>query len=180
MTRFVALLRGINVGGRTLKMADLRAVVEAAGGTDVATYIQSGNVVLSHPMRSPDRLAAHLAGAIEDATGMAVPVMARTATEWDAVVATNPFPDAGGTTLHVVFLDQSPDPDAFGDLDLGSFAPEECAVVGRELYLHLPNGMGRSALATELAKRRRPMAVGTSRNWNTVLTLQDLVRASSG
>jgi len=178
VSRFVALLRGINVGGRTLKMADLRAVVEDAGGTDVATYIQSGNVVLSHSMRSPDRLAAHLAGAIEEATGMAIPVIARTTKEWDAVVQANPFPAAGGTTLHVVFLDQPPGPDAFGDLDLASFAPEECTVVGRELYLYLPNGMGRSPLAIELAKRSHPMAVGTSRNWNTVLTLHDMVRSS--
>ena len=179
MSRFVALLRGINVGGRTLKMADLREIVSDAGGTDVATYIQSGNVVLSHRMRSADRLADALASAIERTSGMAIPVVCRTAAQWEAVIEANPFPAAGGTTLHVVFLGSDTARDALDHIELDSFAPEECALVGRELYLHLPAGMGRSRLAVELSKRRSPMAIGTARNWNTVLKLQEMLAAAT-
>jgi uncharacterized protein (DUF1697 family) len=174
MPRFVALLRGINVGGRTLKMADLREVVSDAGGTDVETYIQSGNVVLSHRMRSSSKLGAHLSAAIEASTGMDVDVIVRTEGEWEEVVAANPFPDAGGTTLHVVFLADAPPPGSLDSLDLAAFAPEEAALVGRELYLHLPNGMGRAELPKVLEKRGPPVR-GTARNWNTVLKLQAML-----
>lgn len=156
-------------------MANLRDIATDAGGTDVVTYIQSGNVVLSHRLRSTAKLADLLAGAISDATGMDVPVMVRTATEWDAVVGANPYPDAGGTSLHVVFLADEPPTDALDPLDLAAFAPEHVTVVGRELYLHLPNGMGRAELPKALDKLG-PAVRGTARNWNTVLKLQELLR----
>lgn len=177
MARYLALLRGINVGGRSLKMADLRDIVAEAGGTDVATYIQSGNVVLSHSSRSTGKLADLLASAIEDASGMEVAVIVRTAPEVDSVVDANPFPDAGGTTLHVVFLAEEPPSDALDSLDLKSFAPEEVAVVGREVYLHLPDGMGRAELPKALEKLGSPLR-GTARNWNTVVKVQEMLRAT--
>jgi uncharacterized protein (DUF1697 family) len=175
VTRYVALLRGVNVGGRTLKMAHLREILDGSRATDVATYIQSGNIVLSHPSRSARKLAQELEELIHDGTGMDVPVIARTAAEWDELVEANPYPDAAGTQLHVVFLDGAPASDALDHLDLPTFAPEECVFVGRQLYLHLPGGMGRSPLAAELSKRRGTMTTGTARNWNTVLKLQELL-----
>ena len=176
MARFVALLRGVNVGGRSLKMDALREIVATAGGTDVATYIQSGNVVLSHRMRSSSKLGAHLSAAIEDATGMQVAVIVRTEREWERVIASNPFPDAGGTTLHVVFLADRPPAGTLDPIDLAAFAPEEATLVGRELYLHLPNGMGRAELPKALEKLGPPVT-GTARNWNTVLKLQAMLES---
>jgi uncharacterized protein (DUF1697 family) len=176
MGRYVALLRGVNVGGRTLKMDALRDIVAAAGGRDVATYIQSGNVVLTHRARSTAKVAAALETAIEEATEMEVAVMVRTRPELDAVVASNPFPDAGGTTLHVVFLAEAPPAGALDALDLDAFAPEQLALVGRELYLHLPNGMGRAELPKAVEKVGPPTK-GTARNWNTVLKLQEMLAA---
>ncbi|MPZ98874.1 MAG: DUF1697 domain-containing protein [Dehalococcoidia bacterium] len=179
MTRYIGLLRGINVGGRrSLKMTDLRDLVVEVGGTDVLTYIQSGNVVFSHPARSAPKLEAELARSIEAFSGMAVPVVLRTADEWDAIVEANPYPDAGDKQLHVLFFKEDLPADAFAALDLVAFAPEALVARNRELYLHLPNGMGRAKLPVEVERRGPKAAIGTARNWATVLKLQEMARAS--
>lgn len=174
MPTYVALLRGINVGGkRSLPMATLRAAVEEAGATNVQTYIQSGNVVLAHASRAARKLTAQLETAIADAAGFDVPVVLRTAAEWGAVIERNPFAGEAEDHLHCGFLPAAP---AGFDFDLGRFAPERCALVDRELYLYLPSGIGSSKLATMLF-RQRALAAATARNWRTVLKLQDLASA---
>lgn len=176
MTRQIALLRGINVGGnRKLPMAGLRAGLEATGCTDVVTYIQSGNVVFTPPSPRPDDLQAWVEAAIADVAGFPVPVVLRSRVEMQGTVDRNPYPTAGGTQLHVVFFAQPPESDVLTGIDLASFAPEECTLRGADLYLHLPDGMGRAKLPVALEKAgRRSSAVGTARNWNTVLKLVDL------
>jgi uncharacterized protein (DUF1697 family) len=177
VVRQVALLRGVNVGGRPLSMSTLRAALTAAGCTDVVTYIQSGNVVLAPPQPAPDDLGTWLEREITEVAGFEVPVVLRTAEELEATVAANPYPDAGGTRLHVVFFATDPGTAVIDALDLAAFAPEACTLVGRDLYLHLPNGMGRAKLPVALeraGRSARPPAVGTARNWNTVLKLVEL------
>lgn len=179
MPTFVALLRGINVGGnRRLPMSDVRHWVAEAGATDVVTYIQSGNVVLRHPGRSPDRLRDDLERRLEAATGWDIAVVVRTATEWAALVAGNPFPDADPTSLHVACYRDPPADSALDGLDLEAHAPETCALVGAQLYLHLPDGMGRATLPIALARLRPvgggPTPVTTVRNWRTVTKLLGL------
>ena len=178
MPTYVALLRGINVGGnRMIKMADLRAVFTAAGGTDVVTYIQSGNVVFSHAARSERTLATELEKRLVKAAGFKVPVVLRTAAQLARVIADCPFPDADADHLHVAFL-ATPPPGTAPAVDARAFAPERHAVVGRELYLHLPGGMGRSKLAAAvLAKPKAIGAAATARNWRTVLKLNELASA---
>ena len=176
MERVVALLRGVNVGGHRLSMVDLRRHLEALGCSDVATYIQSGNVVLTPPAveRPLDDWLSEQIGAL---AGYAVPTITRSARELDVVVAQNPYPSASGTTLHVVFFENQP---ARALLDgLATFAPEECTSMGRDLYLHLPNGMGRALLpaALERAVKQHKAAPGTARNWNTVLQLQQMAHS---
>ena len=176
MTTYVALLRSINVGGRrSLKMTDLKAIIEKAGGSSVTTYIQSGNAVFSHPARSVAALETELERCIESASGMDVPVVLRSAAQWGEIVAKNPFPKAGDKHLHVVLLKQRLAKDAFEGLDLQSFLPEELAACTQHLYLHLPNGMGRAKLPIALS--RRGSNVGTARNWNTVLALAKLAKS---
>lgn len=177
-SRTVVLLRGVNVGGHRLAMPRLREALEVAGCTDVVTYIQSGNAVVTPPSPEPRDLAGRLSEAISAAAGYAVPVVLRTQTEMASVVAANPYPDAGGKQLHVVFHAGVPSSVILDGLELPSFLPEECTLIGRDLYLYLPNGMGRAALpaALEKAGRRSASAVGTARNWNTVLKLCDLAR----
>lgn len=174
--RAVILLRGINVGGnRKVPMARLRAVLEGAGAADVRTYIQSGNVVLDHDGDAVSTTARYEA-AIAEAFGFEVPLVHRSADEWAAMVDANPYPHAVAepSTLHVLFLADPPARGRIDALDLGRFAPEEATPVGRDLFLHLPGGMGRSKLAPALNDR----ALGTrttARNWNTVVRLGEML-----
>jgi uncharacterized protein (DUF1697 family) len=178
MPAYVALLRGVNVGGnRMIKMADLREVFIAADAEDVTTYIQSGNVVFTHAARSEPTLAAELEKRIAKAAGFPVPVVLRTAGQLARVIEDSPFPEADADHLHVAFLAARPPANAL-TIDTRAFAPERYAAVGRELYLYLPNGMGRSKLAAAvLAKPKAIGAGGTARNWRTVLKLNELASA---
>ena len=172
----VALLRGINVGGRTsLKMADLRGIAEDLGYEDVSTYIQSGNLLLS-TASAATQVADDLASAIAASSSVAPAVMVRTRTQLAKVVAGNAFLADGADPghLHVTFTDGPAAPGVAG-LDLPRYAPEEAVAVGEALYLHLPNGMGRSKLAIDLAKLKG--AVGTTRSWRTTTKLLELAEA---
>lgn len=167
--RVVGLLRGINVGGRNrLKMADLRAAVESLGHTEVETYLQSGNVVFAvgdvH-----DRLGDEIAERLRDRCEVDVRVLIRTGDEMAAIVAANPYDRDDPTKVVVTFL---PTDAVAPDLDLDAFAPEHLTVNGREVYLDLPNGQGRSRLTAALAKLDD--GVSTSRNWRTVLALAEM------
>ncbi|MDQ3363951.1 MAG: DUF1697 domain-containing protein [Myxococcota bacterium] len=177
MPRYVALLRGINVGGRrSLRMEALRAMAADAGGRDVATYIQSGNLVLTHAARSGTKLAAELERAIVQAAGFAVTVIVRTAAEWQRVVGDNPFADADTDHLHVSFRAVEPAAGPLTKLDPARFLPERWQLRGREIYLFTPNGLGRSPLAAALSPTK-PLVAATVRNWRTVQQLQRMVTA---
>jgi uncharacterized protein (DUF1697 family) len=178
--RVVALLRGVNLGpSRRLRMADLREVVTAHGHGDVATYLQSGNVVFTPAAGRSDRaedLAAGLSAAIAEQLGLRTDVVVRTGAEMAAVVAATPYDRDDPTKLAVTFLDRPADPAAFAALDLASFAPEGLTVHGRELYLDLPFGQGRSKLMEALGRGPMAAAAGTAttRNWRTVLALAEM------
>jgi uncharacterized protein (DUF1697 family) len=172
MTTSVALLRGINVGGRrTVRMADVRAVFLEAGCRDVTTYIQSGNVVFTLPTPSPEDLRAELGRRLEAVAGFEVPVVLRRADELAVVVRDNPFREVDPGTVHVAFLAEDPPPGTLDAVDLAAFAPEEVALVGRDVYLHLPDGMGRAKLPQALPVLR---TAATVRNWKTVTKLLEL------
>ncbi len=177
MNTFVALLRGINVGGRSIvRMGELRSLFASLGHSDVRTYVQSGNVVFaSADARS--HVAEGLERRIEEVFGLQVPVLLRTAEELAGVAAGNPFL---GTIddlakLHVVFLADPPAPSAVARLDPDRSPPDALAVSGREVYLRLPHGAGRTKLTVEYFER----ALGTratARNWRTVTKLLELAR----
>jgi uncharacterized protein (DUF1697 family) len=169
---FVALLRGVNVGGRKLPMRDLAELLSGAGHGDVRTYIQSGNVVLTSA-----EPALHLAPSLEKAIhghfGLDVAVLLRTNAQLRAVADANPFPNAEGARLHVVFLERAPAKSAVARLDPARSPGDEVEVAGRELYLRLPNGAGRTKLTLDYLERILGVR-GTQRNWNTLLKLIDL------
>ena len=176
MTVMVALLRGINVGGKTtLSMAKLREVAQALGYDDIATYIQSGNLVL-RTSDSASKVEKDLAAAIAEIGGVQPAVMARTRAQLKKVADGNPFLRRGedAAACHVVFCAKTAKAQ-LGRLDLPAYAPEEAVAVGKELYLFLPGGMGRSKLAGDLAKDKT--AVGTARNWRTVSKLLEMTEA---
>jgi uncharacterized protein (DUF1697 family) len=172
MATHVALLRGINVGPhRRVPMADLRAVLTAAGYGDVRTHLQSGNVVLTS-----DLAASALARAVEQhiATGLGVDVdvVVRTRAELEDVVARNPLGAvATDPRLHqVTFLSGEPDPEAVRALVALDVAPEQVVISGREIHAWHPGGIQGSRLARRLADSRLGVPA-TARNWNTVTKL---------
>ena len=172
MRTHVALLRGINVGGKNaVPMAALRDIFESAGAADVSTYIQSGNVIFSSSARPAPEVYER---AIADRFGVATTVVVRTRAELVKASGANPFPAADVSTLHVGFMLHAPAAAAVKALDVTRFAPEECAVRGRELYLHLPNGVGRSKLAPAVDRQLRVPT--TVRNWKTLTKLIELTR----
>ena len=175
MTVSVALLRGINVGGhRKVPMPALRDLFVGAGYSDVTTYIQSGNVVFAHPPRPPDELRAGLEALIADAMGFDVPVMLRSRDEMAAVVARNPYPGVEAAKLHVLFVSDDIPADALDAIDVERFAPETLVLSDQEIYLYLPDGMGRAKLPAALG---RLTVATTARNWRTVEKLLELASA---
>ena len=171
MPTVVALLRAVNVGGRKVPMAELRAVVESLGFEDVRTYIQSGNVIFSAP-RAP--ASATLERAIADRFGLSVDVVVRSAVDLRRALEHNPFPDADRSRLYVGFMAKKPAASVVSAIDGAAFLPEQFAVVGRELYLSLPDGIGRTKLPDHILRRIKVPT--TIRNWNTVTKLAELAR----
>jgi uncharacterized protein (DUF1697 family) len=172
-TRYVALLRGINLGrARQVDMPRLRELLTGRGYGAVRTHLRSGNVVLDSD-RPEAELAADLAAAIEGEFGFAVPVVVRTGGELAAVVAADPFPGVATDPARylVTFLPEPPAPDKVEALpasDVGQYA-----VRGRELYAWLPDGVANTPMAGW--KWDRLLGVpGTARNWNTVTRLAEL------
>lgn len=167
MTRYVCLLRAVNVGGTgKLPMAELRAMCEVAGFTDVRTYIASGNVVL-RSASTARQVQATLEAAMARYAGKPVAVLVRTAEEMRAVWKRNPFPDGAPNRVIVTFLDRAPTADAI--VNISGRADESLALGEREIYVHYGEGMGNSKLKIPAAK------AGTARNLNTVATLVEMV-----
>jgi uncharacterized protein (DUF1697 family) len=165
-----AFLRGINVGGRSLlAMADLRSALDGAGLADPRTYLQSGNVVVTPRSGGPVELGETMERAIEGIAGRPIRVMVRTRDELDGIVAGNPLWDESlkPSSLHTVFLEAAPDPARVAELEPDRSPPDRFALSGREIYLHYPQGSGRSKLNLEYFERKLGVA-GTARNWNTV------------
>ncbi|MGZ4688946.1 MAG: DUF1697 domain-containing protein [Acidimicrobiia bacterium] len=176
MTAYVALLRGINVGGKNkVPRAELRSVFESLGHEDVVTYIQSGNVVFTSTAKSA-RLASDLGRAIEQEFGLQVPIIVRSRAELAKVVAGNPYldADADSSKLHVTFLAAAPSRSAIATLDPDRCPPDEFTVSGKEIFMLMPNGMGRTKLTIDYFEKRLG-TTGTARNWNTVNKLLDLM-----
>lgn len=180
MPTHVGLLRGINVGGRNkVAMADLREVVTSLGYTEVATYIQSGNVVFTSQDTDTTALAAALEHGIAENLGVRPRVMVLPRLELAQVIADNPFPhESDPKCLHAVFKSEQFAPDeirAVTDALQHARARggrDEAHVVGRTLFLRTPDGLARSELAARLA---RPGAGTTARNWRTVTKLMALL-----
>jgi uncharacterized protein (DUF1697 family) len=168
MAVYVALLRAVNVGGVSLPMAELKAICEGLGFTDVATYIQSGNVLVRSDALE-DTVARRLDEALAKRLGKAPGVMIRSAAELRAIVDDAPFPQAPPNFLLVHVFSDPPSADALEAM----VAPggEQAQLSGREIYVYYPDGSGRSKLKLPALKP------GTSRNLNTIRKLADLATA---
>jgi uncharacterized protein (DUF1697 family) len=184
MPAYAALLRGINIGGHNkVPMAELREVCGRLGLGEVATYIQSGNVVFTTGLAEAADLAGEMEGAIADAFGLKVPVVLRSAAQLKAVLSDNPFIQAGrdAALVSVGFLAAVPEPARLSDLlahPLATADPggDEFVVQDGEVFLYHPNGYGRSKLTNSFFDRRLATLM-TVRNWKTVMTLVEMTGA---
>lgn len=177
MPTHIALLRAINVGGTSkLAMADLRAFVADLGFADVQTLVQTGNVVFRADTRARADLERLLEVEAKSRLGLDTTFFVRTTSEWEEIIARNPFPDvARRDPSHLVLLDlkDAPEPPALEALRSSIKGPETIEAVERQLYAVYPAGIGRSKLTNQLIESRLGTP-GTGRNWNTVLKLAAL------
>ncbi len=185
MATHVALLRGINLGGHNkVAMADLREVVASLGHGDVATYIQSGNVLFTTGETDTAKLAAALEAAIAERTGVRCRVLVLSRADLAQIARDNPYQDEPNLrAVHVVFLPAEPTPEMIAsvaeaqDQAARKGSRDTARYAGRALFLHTPDGFGRSELATLLTRAGRPMSAtgaGTARNAATVRKLLDM------
>ncbi len=167
MTAYVSLLRGINLGPTTqVSMPELKRLYVDLGFGSVATYIRSGNVVFTSDDER-DAVRDRIGTGLAEHLGMEVDIVLRTHAEMADVVARNPFPEAEAGHLSVVFLSEPVAEEVTAGLAGTDFGDDRYAGTAHEIYLHLPNGFGRSRLATRMSALRTPVA-GTVRNWRTV------------
>jgi uncharacterized protein (DUF1697 family) len=193
MASHVALLRGINVGGRNkVPMADLREVVTSLGHTGVTTYIQSGNVLFSAADTDTAKVAAALESAIGERFGIWASVVVLSRDQLAEVLAGNPYPDEPNPKLvHVVFLNAEPPEDLLARIAAAESAAaakgsrDTVRVVGRALFVHTPDGYGNSDLAQAVfriisapAKQKKQDLAATARNWATSTKLLSLCEES--
>jgi uncharacterized protein (DUF1697 family) len=165
MTKYVALLRAVNVGGTgKLPMTELKSMCDSSGFVNARTYIASGNVVFESKLPE-SAVKAKLEKCLASYAGKLVEVLVRTGPEMAAILAKNPFKSRAANATVAIFLDERPPKDALKAIT--GQAEEEVALGTREIYVHYGAGMGRSKLKIPAAKK------GTARNMNTVAKLAD-------
>ena len=174
MMRYVALLRGINVGGRNLvAMADLKAMTASLGLRHPETLLQSGNLVFDAPAQPTAGLEAQLEAAANARFGIPIDFMVRMAPEWQMAIDANPFPREAAddpARLVLLLLKATASPDRFESLQQAIVGRERVVGAGTHAWAVYPDGQGTSKLTTAVLDRRLGTSV-TARNWNTVLKL---------
>jgi uncharacterized protein (DUF1697 family) len=172
MTRYAAMLRGINLGARNrVAMPALRELFEDMGFSDVETYVQSGNVVFTATSKPQ---AAAIATRIAKDLDATSPVLIRSASELAKIVKGNPFTGDAGA-FHVTLLEDKPKAADVKAIDAERYAPDEFKVAGKDVYLRCPKGYGVSKLSNAFFEKKLA-TVATTRNWKTISSLRDLTK----
>jgi len=172
---WAVFLRAVNVGGRKpLPMARLRELLADVGARDAATYIQSGNAVFAASSNDGDAIRSALEEALERELGFEVPVVLRGVDDLKAVLAANPFADSGTPDNWVHVLLSRDEPTGPLELESERFAPDECRLVGRDVFVRYPNGVARSKLTGATVSRALGGTVLTGRNVRTLARVIEL------
>jgi uncharacterized protein (DUF1697 family) len=175
---YIALLRGVNVGGVVVKMEPLREVFEKLGFKNVRSYVQSGNLLFEAGKASPDSLAAKIRGAVKAAFGREFPVMVLEGAQLKSVAAKNPFAKgADPKSLYVSFLSGKPSKEGLERFAARKAAADDWRVVGQAVYLRIPAGYGKTKLDNNSLERCTGLEA-TTRNWNTVQTLIEMAQSA--
>jgi len=175
MNVYISLLRGINVSGqKKIKMPELKALYESWGLDNVATYIQSGNVIFKSS-EVPAALIKLIESGIEDELAYEVRVLLRTVDEFEGVIAENPFPDTDLSKLHVTFLAEAPKAVPHEKITTAKSEVEQYEVRNTHVYVLCHDGYGRTKLNNNFFEKQLRVAA-TTRNWNSVIKLLALAR----
>jgi uncharacterized protein (DUF1697 family) len=174
MNTYISLLRGVNVTGHNrVTMEELRRCYEGRGLKNVRTFIQSGNVIFEHPKEDSERIVAKIEKAIRKSFRLEVTVVVRTREEMGKVIENFPFTKTEQDRAHVTFLSAKPAIVPTREITEVKDGPEKFSVLGREVYLHCPNGYGRSKLSNTFFERKLKVSA-TTRNWRTINSLYAL------
>jgi len=179
MTKYITILRGINVGGaRKVPMANLKVACEKSGFRNVQTYIQSGNVIFeSDKKESNANLEQRIQESITETFGFDVPVIVRTAEEWTESIANNPFwkeKDADIDRLHLTFLKDLPDPEKLERINTFAFPPDKFEIIGKDVFVFCSAGYSDSKFTNQCFESKLGVQT-TTRNWKTVMKLNEMV-----
>jgi uncharacterized protein (DUF1697 family) len=180
MPAFVALLRAVNLGPHNkIAMADLKALAEGCGLSAVRTLLQSGNLLFEAKAKTSPALEKLLEGALAKELGLKTPVVVRSAAEWRVALDENPFPkEAKADPSHLVVmpLKAKPDKAALVALSSAIVGREQVRLVGQQLYVVYPDGIGKSKLTSALIEKKIAVS-GTGRNWNTAQKIAASLKA---
>lgn len=175
MSKKIAILRGINVGGkRKILMNDLKLMLNEIGLTDIATYIQSGNVIFQSNLKN-NELADLIASTIEEKYGFDVPVVIRSADELEKSIIINPFysEEADINKLHLTFLKEAPDEKNLTLIETLNFTPDKFEIINKDVFIHCEGKYHQSKLTNNFFEKKLKVGA-TTRNWKTVLKLLEL------
>lgn len=173
MPHYVALLRSVNVAGHgRLAMADVVQSFGKLGHTDISTYIQTGNILFRSSSKSAAKVIAGIEDQLAQDFGSSPAAILRTVAELTQVLASSPFPKQGADPArhHVTFLAEAPSKEKLASFSPPASGRDELVIIGREVYVHTPDGYGNSKLSGTMLERRLGV-VSTTRNWNTVTKL---------
>lgn len=177
MKKYIALLRGINVGGhKKIKMVDLKAMMEKSGFKGVQTYIQSGNIVFKSEAEKLQNLEMRIKNSIENTFGFDVPVVVKTRTEMVKILKDNPFTkkeDLEANKIYYVLLQSEPEHDAIVNIDPEKYPNETFLIHTNCVYLNCKNGAGKAKLTTNVIERKLKVSA-TTRNHKTILKLLEI------
>ena len=178
MTKYISILRGINVAGnRKILMADLKNLYLKLGFSNVITFIQSGNVIFDSGEGLPnDDTGQKIEQAIRETFKFDVPVIVRTTAEWAVSIASNPFwkeKDEDINRLHLTFLKELPVAEKLEKLKTIEFLPDKYQIIGQDVFIYCSGGYSDSKLTNQYFESKLGVSA-TTRNWKTVMKLHEL------
>lgn len=175
--KYIALLRGINIGRKNrVKMADLKEFFELMDFKNTRTYLQSGNVIFEHNLDNTEKIASEIEKGLIKTYEFPVNVIVMTKNELKDVINNNPFINEDNVEidkLHVIFLQEIPNKEIVSDLDMKKSENEKFKIIGKEIYLYLPNGYAKTKLNNNIFEKKLN-TIATTRNWKTVNKLLEL------
>jgi len=171
MQTYISMLRGINVSGqKQIRMVDLKNLYESLGLMNVQTYVQSGNVIFDSPEQDAAKLTETIEAQIKETFGFSVPVLIRTANDFQRIIESHPFTQEDPIRVLVTFLYERPDQSKWNDLRLHKDKVDDFALGEQEIFLFCPGGYGTTKLSNTFFEKKLGV-IATTRNWKTINAL---------